>query len=280
MDKYALLYDAVRQLPDIVFHEAPKIELERLLVAHDKAYIDRVVTGQLSSEEIKEIGFPWSPRMVERSLRSVGATYHASLSAINHGIAASLAGGTHHAHRSRGSGFCVFNDIAVASLNLLDEFAHLNIVVVDLDVHQGDGTAAILNTHQQIFTFSMHGENNYPFIKEKSHLDIALPDGCNDNHYLKQLEENLAVIEKLIKPDFVFYLAGTDPHENDRLGRLKLTEQGLYERDKIVFEWIKKHQANCAVVMGGGYGNEINTTVALHTNTIRLALQYNSQSPY
>ncbi|KRH78403.1 acetoin utilization protein AcuC [Ferrovum sp. JA12] len=274
MEKYAMLYHAVAELPHIVFHEAPKIDPQQLLCAHDESYIDRVISGNLTKLEMKEIGFPWSPRMVERSLRSVGATYQAALTALDNSMAASLAGGTHHAHQGRGGGFCVFNDIAVASLNLLEHLPSFKIVVVDLDVHQGDGTAAILTHHKQVFTFSMHGKNNYPFTKEKSTLDIALPDGCTDEMYLKKLHDALRIIEKEIKPDCVFYLAGTDPHENDRLGRLMLTEEGLKRRDQRVFEWINDHQAKCIVVMGGGYGNDVSTTVRLHTNTIRLAGEF------
>ncbi|KXW56600.1 histone deacetylase [Ferrovum sp. PN-J185] len=276
MDKYAMLFDEVRQLPNIVFHEAPKIELTNLLLAHDRDYIHRVIEGTLTESEIKEIGFPWSPKMVERSLRSVGATYQAALTALKNQIAVSLAGGTHHAHYQRGSGFCVFNDIAVSALALLDNYPDLRIVIIDLDVHQGDGSAAILSQYSDVFTFSMHGKNNYPFTKEKSDLDIALPDGCNDVIYLDLLENALSHIEEQIKPDFVFYLAGVDPHDNDRLGRLKITEEGLIKRDKEVFNWVRKHKASCTVVMGGGYGNDLNITVRLHANTVSIASTYKS----
>ncbi|MDE1892506.1 MAG: histone deacetylase [Betaproteobacteria bacterium] len=274
MDKYALIYDEVRQLPHIAFHEAPQIELPQLLLAHDNEYVHRVLEGTLSDSEIKEIGFPWSLKMVERSLRSVGATYHAALSALDERVAVSLAGGTHHAHYQRGSGFCVFNDIAVSTLALLQSYSDIRIVIIDLDVHQGDGTATILSQYKNVFTFSMHGENNYPFTKKKSSLDIALPDGSSDVIYLDALEQALIQIEEHIKPDLVFYLAGVDPHENDRLGRLKVTEEGLAQRDEKVFNWIKKHNASCAMVMGGGYGNDLNTTVRLHANTVRIASQF------
>ena len=214
--------------------EAPAASWEDLELVHEARYVDAVRTGTIDRDIQRRIGFPWSPQMVERSRRSVGATIAASRAALDDGVAANLAGGTHHAFADRGEGYCVFNDVAVATRMLQRELHARRIAIVDLDVHQGNGTAAIFSGDADVFTFSMHGEKNFPFKKETSDLDVALPDGTGDDHYLSLLRANLDEVLNRHQPDFVFYLAGADPYEGDRLGRLGMTIDGLRERDDIV----------------------------------------------
>ena len=219
----------------------------------------------------RRIGFPWSPEMVERSRRSVGATIAAARVALDEGACANLAGGTHHAFADRGEGFCVFNDVAVAA-RVLQRDHHANrIAVVDLDVHQGNGTAAIFNGDDSVFTFSMHGEKNFPFKKEVSDVDVALPDGTGDEEYLAALRRHLDDVLNRHQPDFVFYLAGADPFEGDRLGRLKMTIDGLRTRDEIVLGTLSKAGLPVAISMSGGYATDIDAIVTIHTNTIHTA---------
>jgi acetoin utilization deacetylase AcuC-like enzyme len=209
--------------------------------------------------------------MVERSRRSVGATIAAARAALDDGIAANLAGGTHHAFADRGEGFCVFNDVAVATRVLQRDNDARRIAVIDLDVHQGNGTAAIFNDDAEVFTFSMHGDKNFPFKKEISDLDVALPDGTDDDEYLAALRMHLENVLNRHQPDFVFYLAGADPYEGDRLGRLKMTIDGLRMRDEIVLHACQARRLPVAVSMSGGYANDIDAIVTIHTNTIRTA---------
>jgi acetoin utilization deacetylase AcuC-like enzyme len=239
--------------------------------------VQAVVRGELSASAQREIGFPWSEGMVERARRSVGATVSAARLAMQQGIAANLAGGTHHAYADKGSGFCVFNDVAVAARLLQTEVARqskhvFQVAVIDLDVHQGNGTARIFRQDPSVFTLSMHGAKNFPFRKEQSDLDIDLPDGCTDGLYLSQLQAALAQLEARCSPDLVFYLAGADPHEGDRLGRLKLSFEGLQERDRMVFEWAWRKRVPLAMAMAGGYGKEIADTVQVQINTFSQAL--------
>src|SRR6476646_8543799 len=212
--------------------EPPAASFEQLTLAHHSAYVDDVFEGRLSAEHQRRIGFPWSPGMVERSRRSVGGTISAARLAREEGAAVNLAGGTHHAFRDHGSGYCVFNDIAVAArvMRLEAEIAGRatpRIAVVDCDVHQGDGTASIFRNDPTVFTLSLHGEKNFPFRKETSDLDVMLPDGVRDAEYLDRLSAALDQVLARHEPDFIFYLAGADPYEGDRLGRLKLTIEGL-----------------------------------------------------
>lgn len=254
--------------------EAPAATDTQLLYAHGPAYVQAVIHGSLSPQEQKEIGFPWSMQMVERSRRSVGATIAACRAAATEGVAVNLAGGTHHAYRDKGSGFCVFNDAVIAARVLQKESnVRPQIIIIDLDVHQGNGTASILQNDNSIFTFSMHGEKNFPFRKEASDLDVSLPDGCDDATYLKALELALAQIGQTFRPDFVIYLAGADPHVDDRLGRLSLTDAGMQQRDQHVLEFARQHAIPIALSMAGGYGKDIDTTVAMHTQTVRTALE-------
>lgn len=275
MAKYRMLRDRISQVAGIELIEAPRIDDALLSLAHDVEYINRVSKGHLSDREIREIGFPWSVEMVERSKRSAGATWLAAQVAMLEGIAVNLAGGTHHAYRDRGSGFCVFNDVAVVATYLLRHFS-LKVAVIDLDVHQGNGTAAILSEVHEIFTLSLHGDKNFPFRKEASSLDIALPDGAGDTEYLMALNDGLAAVSEF-EPDIILYLAGADPHENDRLGRLKLTKQGMLARDQKVFDYCDENRIPVVVTMAGGYGHQIETTVDLHFQTIQCALAHHSR---
>ena len=275
MEKYSRLRDLVGTLPNLELVEAPPATDTQILYAHDPHYLLKVIRGNLSADEQKEIGFPWSEKMVERSRRSAGATIAAGKTAIQEGIAGNLAGGTHHAYRNVGSGFCVFNDSAITARALQKEInPKLKVAIIDLDVHQGNGTASILQHDASIFTLSIHGENNFPFKKEVSDLDIGLPDGCNDQTYLQSLIQTLDELDNRFHPDFVIYLAGADPHEGDRLGRLKLSNEGMRLRDSMVFEYALGREVPVAFAMAGGYGKAIESTIAIHFQTVQTALQF------
>ena len=278
MEKYSRLRDLVGSLAKLELLEAPAASDTQLLYAHDPSYLLKVIEGKLSLEEQREIGFPWSEKMVERSRRSAGATIAAAKTAIGEGISGNLAGGTHHAYRNLGSGFCVFNDSAVAARTLQKEISpHLKIAIIDLDVHQGNGTASILQHDASIFTLSIHGENNFPFKKESSDLDLGLADGCDDQTYLQSLNQCLEKLDSRFKTDFVIYLAGADPHEGDRLGRLKLSKTGMRLRDETIFQYALDKQIPLAFSMAGGYGKEIESTVEIHFQTIQTALHFQQQ---
>ena len=275
MEKYSRLRDLVSDLNGVELIEAPAASDTQILYAHDPSYLIKVIEGKLSSQEQKEIGFPWSEKMVERSRRSAGATVAAAKIAFEEGLAINLAGGTHHAYREMGSGFCVFNDSAIAARALQKEISSkLQLAIIDLDVHQGNGTASILQNDASIFTLSIHGENNFPFKKEVSDLDLGLADGCDDHAYLRALTESLNTLHERFKADFVIYLAGADPHEGDRLGRLKLSKEGMRLRDEIVFKYALDRKLPVAVSMAGGYGKEIGSTVDIHFQTIQTALDF------
>ncbi len=275
MAKYARLRERVGQeLPQVSLQEAPAATDDQLLRAHDEDYVRRVVAGQLSAAEQRAIGFPWSPEMVERSRRSVGATLAASAAASTDGVAVNLAGGTHHAQRGGGHGYCVFNDVAIAARSLCAASPSARVAIVDLDVHQGDGTAAILGGEARCFTLSLHGSRNYPARKIDGHIDVGLPDGTGDGEYLAALDDALARLQRLFAPTFLIYLAGADPHEGDRLGRLRLTFDGLRERDTRVFELAAGLGVPIAVTMAGGYGHDIETTVQVHLNSVRAAFDH------
>jgi acetoin utilization deacetylase AcuC-like enzyme len=239
--------------------------------AHSTEYLERVVTGRLSAREIRQIGFPWSEAMVERSRRSAGATVHAARDALARGWSANLAGGTHHAFRDRGEGFCVFNDAAIAARAVQAEAGIPRVAVIDCDVHQGNGTASILKGDDTAFTFSIHGARNFPFAKEQSDLDIELPDGTGDEEYLWHLERGLDETLERSQARFAVYLAGADPHEGDRLGRLKLTKAGLARRDALVLGRLEARAIPVAIAMAGGYGHDIEDTVDIHAATILAA---------
>ena len=274
MEKYSQLRDLVSKLEGLELVEAPAVTDTQILYAHDPSYLIKILSGNLSAKEQQEIGFPWSEKMVERSRRSAGATLAAAKAALNEGLAANLAGGTHHAYRDRGSGFCVFNDSAITAKALQKEIHQkLKVAIIDLDVHQGNGTASILQNDQSIFTLSIHGENNFPFTKEQSDLDIGLPNGCQDDDYLSALNQGLEKLDAF-KPNFIIYLAGADPHEGDRLGKLSISKDGMCQRDQYVFQYSLDRQIPTAFSMAGGYGREIQSTVDIHFQTIQTALQY------
>jgi acetoin utilization deacetylase AcuC-like enzyme len=283
MGKYERLRNRVQaECPGIVLAEALPASDGELALAHTPRYISAVTEGHLSTAEQREIGFPWSPRMAERARRSVGATIAAARSALvdGQGVAANLAGGTHHAMADKGSGYCVFNDTAVAARLMQAEWHRqwrelLRVAVIDLDVHQGNGTAAIFRDDDTVFTLSIHGAKNFPFRKEPSDLDIELPDGCTDAPYLEALDSALATLwrhHQGAAPGLVFYVAGADAHEGDRLGRLKLSHAGLAERDRRVFQACRERGVPVALSMAGGYGRDIDDTVAVHLHTLREAL--------
>jgi acetoin utilization deacetylase AcuC-like enzyme len=275
MQKYRLIREGAQTaFPDLEFHEAPAATDGILALAHHPDYIRRISSGTLSPVEQKNIGFPWTENMVERSRRSVGATIAACRAAIDHGAAVNLAGGTHHAFADHGAGFCVFNDVAVAARLMQAERRAQRIAIVDLDVHQGNGTASILARDDSVFTLSLHGEHNYPFTKEPGDLDVALPDGAGDDAYIAALEQALADLFCRFAPQLIIYLAGADPHEGDRLGRLKLTLQGLGARDRLVLDQAHQRKIPVAVTMAGGYGRNIQDTVAVHLQTIAIAAGY------
>jgi len=278
MAKYKMLRDAVLGFANLDLVEAPSASDSEILLAHDPSYLQAVINGSISEAQQKEIGFPWSAKMVERSRRSAGATIAACKAALVDGIAANLAGGTHHAYRHKGSGFCVFNDAAIAARVLLkDPMAkeiHLSrIAILDLDVHQGDGTASILQHDPAVTTVSIHGEKNYPFAKEASDLDIALPDGTTDPTYLQALDQALSYLSEQ-EIDFLIYLAGADPYYEDRLGRLQISQEGMAARDRAVLEFASKKGIAVALAMAGGYANPIKKTVLIHAQTIRLATEH------
>jgi acetoin utilization deacetylase AcuC-like enzyme len=244
---------------------------EEILRAHAPDYLERVVSGTLTDKEMRRVGFPWSEKMVERSRRASGGTLGACIAALDEGFAANLAGGTHHAFSDRGEGYCVFNDSAIAARAVQAAGLAEIVVVIDTDVHQGNGTAEILQGDPTVFTFSIHGAKNFPFHKEESDLDAPLPDGAGDTEFLATLEENLAAALDAADAGLAIYLAGADPFEGDRLGRLSVTKSGLAERDRIVLEACRERGIPVAITMAGGYANEVEDTVDVHFQSIRRA---------
>jgi acetoin utilization deacetylase AcuC-like enzyme len=244
---------------------------EEILRVHERSYLRRVVAGTLSPKEMRRIGFPWSVRMVERSRRASGGTLGSCLAALEDGFAANLAGGTHHAFADRGEGYCVFNDSAIAARAVRAIGLVERVVVVDTDVHQGNGTAAILRGDPSIFTFSIHGANNFPFRKEESDLDVALPDGADDGEFLQALEAGLEEALERSRADLAIYLAGADPYEDDRLGRLSVSREGLAERDRLVLESCRSRGIPAAITMAGGYARKVEDTVEIHFRSVERA---------
>ena len=288
MGKYALLRDrVVHELPGVVMAQALAASDGELALVHTPDYIAAITHGTLPAPAQREIGFPWNPAMAERARRSVGATVAAARVALGfgadqQGIAANMAGGTHHAYAHKGAGFCVFNDVAVTARLMQAEWVRrykntrpaLQVAIVDLDVHQGNGTANIFSHDASVFTLSLHGEKNFPFRKEASDIDVALPDGCQDAQYLEALEQALDELQRRFQPGLVLYLAGADPFEGDRLGRLKLGYDGLQARDRRVFDWAWQRRIPLAFCMAGGYGIKIDETVQVQVNTYQVAFEY------
>lgn len=244
---------------------------EIILWTHEKGYLVKLINQTLSQREQRHIGFPQSPQLTQRELIIAQGTIDCSLIALQTGVALNVAGGTHHAFVDRGEGFCMLNDIAVAANYLLKKSLVKKILIIDLDVHQGNGTAKIFQNESRVFTFSMHGEHNYPFHKEKSDLDIPLIDGIEDTAYLSLLKTALPQLIESVKPDFAFFLAGVDILNTDRYGKLKVSPEGCRQRDEFVFRLLQKKHISCAVSMGGGYSDDIKIITDAHCNTFRLA---------
>jgi acetoin utilization deacetylase AcuC-like enzyme len=287
MAKYQLLRDRLAQeLPELELMQAMPATDGELALVHSPAYVAAISDGAIDPKLMRDIGFPWSEAMAERARRSVGATVAACRAAFEQGLAANIAGGTHHAYADRGGGFCVFNDAAVACRLMQAERARgragayggrpppLKVAIVDLDVHQGNGTAHIFRGDKSVFTLSLHGQKNFPFRKERGDLDVELADGCADDEYLGALEYALGELERQFDPGLVIYLAGADPHEGDRLGRLKLSWDGLEARDRRVFDWAWQRRVPLAFAMAGGYGERIEDTVQAQVNTFKAAAHY------
>lgn len=270
--KYRMLREAVARAPwmsahqFVTAHAAVKDDLYRV---HHQDYVDRMHAGTMTSVEMRRIGFPWSEAMYERTCRAVGATLAAATEARRAGVAVTLAGGTHHACRDHGEGYCVFNDVAVAAVTLHAQHRIRRALVIDLDVHQGNGTAEIMSAHEWCYTFSMHGAKNYPFRKIPSDCDIAFADHTGDDEYLSTLHTALDHVVHAARPDIVFYVSGADAYSGDSLGRLSLSKAGLLERDRMVAQYVQQYGVPCVVTMAGGYAYDIADTVAIHVETVR-----------
>ena len=275
MEKYELI-------PQQLLHEglvekesffSPNIAKEFWIEkAHDKEYISKLNHLSLSKSEIRKTGFPLSKELVNREYIITQGTLDCVDFAIKYGASANIAGGTHHAFRDRGEGFCLFNDVAIGSYYALEKYQMQSILILDLDVHQGNGTASILKDNHKVFTFSMHGEKNYPFHKENSNLDIPVKDGINGKEYLKKLKENLDFLSEELSPDIIFYISGVDILDTDKLGRLAVKREDCKKRDEMVFEFSKKCKAPIVTVMGGGYSEKIYDIVEAHCNTFKSML--------
>jgi acetoin utilization deacetylase AcuC-like enzyme len=244
---------------------------EIVLWTHDKIYLDKLQQQNLSPKEQRHIGFPQSPALTQRELIIAQGTIDCCHFAMQNGVAMNVAGGTHHAFAGRGEGFCMLNDIAIAANYLLQKNLAQQILIIDLDVHQGNGTAKLFENEKRVFTFSMHGEHNYPFHKEKSDLDLPLKDSIGDDEYLQLLKTTLPQLITSVQPDFTFYLSGVDILDTDRYGKLKVSLQGCRQRDEFVFTTLKQHQIPCAVSMGGGYSADVKIITEAHCNTFRTA---------
>ncbi len=272
MEKYKLIRRELQRWPEFLFAPGPLAQRQDLLRVHDPAYLDAFLNMTLDPAAVRRIGFPQVPQLVTRTLSSVGGTLAASRQALTDGFSGVLAGGTHHAYRDFGSGFCVLNDIAVAARTLLAEDKVQRVLIVDLDVHQGDGTAAIFSEQKNVFTFSAHGRHNFPFRKQVSDLDLEFDNGTGDEQYLARLAEVLPRV--FSEPaDIVFYQAGVDALATDRLGKLALTHQGLHTRDRMVFEAVLRKGVPCVVTQGGGYSNPIDDTVQASASVFRTGAQ-------
>lgn len=246
-------------------------KLETVLLTHDKAYLDKLIHQTLSASEQRKIGFPQSPELTERELMITQGTIDCCSYAFEYGVALNVAGGTHHAFADRGEGFCLLNDMAVAANYLLHQKKAKKIIIIDLDVHQGNGTAKLFEQNKAVFTFSMHGAHNYPFHKEHSDLDLPLKDGTTGTEYLSLLKDTLPQLIKTVEPDFAFYLSGVDILETDKFGKLKVTLDECRQRDEFVFHTLRTNNIPVTVAMGGGYSPDVRTIVEAHCNTFRLA---------
>ena len=274
MEKYELIPEQLLYEGTITtgnFYHPEKLEESIILKTHSQEYWTKLKTGALTPKEIRRTGFPFSPALIERGRYIANGTLQNSRLAMTHGVAINGAGGTHHAYADHGEGFCILNDFAIAAIELLDQKEVTKILIVDLDVHQGNGTAAIFQNNPSVFTFSMHCEANYPLKKETSDLDIGLPAGASDNEYLHQLHATLPRLLDHVEPDIVFYLSGVDILATDRLGKLAVSKQGCKERDRFVLESCHKHNLPIVISLGGGYSPQLRDIVDAHCETFRLA---------
>lgn len=276
MDKYELipeqlLYEGT--ISEASFFHPKQLSEAQILKTHSHDYLHKLNTLTLTRKEERAIGFPVKRSLVERGKYIAHGTYECILKAIDHGVALNIAGGTHHAFRDHGEGFCVFNDFAIASHLVLEQGIFHKILIVDLDVHQGNGTAKIFENDDRVFTFSMHGARNYPTRKERSDLDIGLPDGTTDGPYLKALKDALPRLIDTVAPDLILYLAGVDVLESDKLGRLSMSRDGCRERDLYVMTLCQQNDLPVAVSMGGGYSPKIADIIEAHANTFRVAAE-------
>lgn len=278
--KYSLLLDRLSESDfahRFALVQAGPASYEHLHSVHTSDYLDRMFGGLMSEREMRRIGFPWSAALVDRSRRSVGGTIAACSAALEEGLSANLGGGTHHAFPDHGEGYCVFNDVAVAARNLLNDKRLERIIILDCDVHQGNGTAAIFSNEPCVFTFSIHGSKNFPFHKHPGDLDIALPDKCDDATYLESLNTGLRKSLARASAELAIFIAGADPFEGDRLGRLALTKGGLAERDRLIFDHCSQQGIPVAVVMGGGYARDVKDIVEINTQTLLIAAEFQTQ---
>ncbi|TCK85240.1 histone deacetylase family protein [Albibacterium bauzanense] len=276
MVKYELLYKQLIYQGVVTldnFFEPEPVNEDYILLAHKADYWQRLKTMQLSYQEIRRIGFPLSEQLIERELRIVEGTIKGSLFALDEGVSFNIAGGTHHSGSDWGEGFCLLNDQAIAAAYLLNKKHCKKILMIDLDVHQGNGTAEIFESNSKVFTFSMHCQNNFPFKKEVSNLDVGLPDYTGDDEYLEVLADNLKLLFSREQPDFVFYLSGVDILASDKLGKLSVSEKGCQERDLLVFQYCKEYKVPVQVSMGGGYSPQHRAIVDAHCNTFKQALK-------
>ena len=274
MDKYELLPQQLLHegvITSANFFQPDPLKEDQILRTHTKDFWDKLRTGNLSRQEIRAMGFPYHPELLERARHIAGATLQCYYFAKQDGVALNIAGGTHHSYADRGEGFCLFNDFALAANELLHKGEVNKILIVDLDVHQGNGTAHIFQDEPDVFTFSMHGEHNYPLRKEKSDLDVGLPDGMKDEAYLDRLSKELPPLLDNVKPEVVFYLSGVDILETDKLGRLAMTKEGCKQRDLFVFEQCASRNIPVVVAMGGGYSVHIADIIDAHANTFKAA---------
>jgi acetoin utilization deacetylase AcuC-like enzyme len=273
MEKYARLRQQVERNGIAEMCVPAPVHDAQILRCHDHAYLEKVKTGRLDAKEIRRIGFPWSPGMVERSRRSAGATVAACRAALQEGIGANLAGGTHHACTDHGEGFCVWNDSAIAARDLQASGLVERVVIIDCDVHQGNGTAQITEGDDSIYTFSIHGEKNFPYRKHPSNLDIGLQDNTGDDEYLELVEEGVKRALFHANADLAIYQSGADPFIGDRLGKLAMTKGGLARRDRMVIQMLLDAGLPVAVTMGGGYANNLDDIVEIHYTTVSIAAE-------
>ena len=277
MPKYRMLGERLKQsnlAVRLTFLQPHAATHEELCRVHNAEYLIRFQTGRLTDKEIRRIGLPWSPDLVARANHSAGATIEACFAAIEEGAAVNLGGGTHHAHADFGQGYCLLNDSAIACEAVLTNHPATKILIVDCDVHQGNGTASLMKSNRNVFTFSIHGENNFPHKKEPGDLDIALPDNTGDTSYIEALTDGLRQVKKKFAADLMIYLAGADPFTEDRFGRLALSKSGLAKRDRVVFDFCKDQRSPVAVTMAGGYAPNIEDIVDIHQQTVTAALAY------